>query len=175
MSDAGDPPRVALIAALGIAIATVAAVLAIATAGQHRRQPISVAAVPAPHAADSVCTTLLDALPQHLGDHPRVELARPEAGVAAWSAGGDEPLVLRCGLDRPADFVVGSPIQGINQVQWFQARAGDRSTWFTVDRPVYVALTLPAGSGPAPIQQLSDLVARIVPAAPINPAAPDQP
>ena len=27
-----------------------------------------------------------------------------------------------------------------------------RSTWFAVDRPVYVALTLPAGSGPTPIQ-----------------------
>ena len=39
----------------------------------------------------------------------------------------------------------------------------------TVDRPVYVALTLPTRSGPTPIQALSDLIARTMPAVPIDP------
>ncbi len=62
-------------------------------------------------------------------------------------------------------------------MQWFEVSAGQqsvgeagRSTWDAVDRPVYVALTLPSGSGPTPIQQLSDVIDRTMPAVPINPA-----
>ena len=84
--------------------------------------------------------------------------------------------MLRCGLDRPAEFVVGSPIQVVDRVQWFEVTAGQqsagdagRSTWYTVDRPVYVALTLPSGSGPTPIQQLSELIDHTIAAVPINP------
>ncbi|WP_019696234.1 DUF3515 domain-containing protein, partial [Mycobacterium avium] len=101
-------------------------------------------------------------------------------GAAAWRTGPDsEPVVLRCGLDRPAEFVAGSPIQVVDRVQWFAVRpdpqsAGDagRSTWYTVDRPVYVALTLPSGSGPAPIQRLSDVIGQRIAAAPVNPGPP---
>jgi hypothetical protein len=78
-------------------------------------------------------------------------------------------VVLRCGLERPTDFVVGSAIQMVDRVQWFEVRQDQRSTWYAVDRPVYVALTLPPGSGPTPIQQLSELIDRIMPAQPINP------
>ena len=78
--------------------------------------------------------------------------------------------MLRCGLDRPTDFVVGSPIQQVDRVQWFEARQGDQSTWYSVDRPVYVALTLPSGSGPTPIQQLSDLIDHAMRAVPISPS-----
>lgn len=112
---------------------------------------------------------LLEALPQRLGDYQRAAVVQPApAGTAAWRA-HDEPIVLRCGLDRPVDFVVGSPIQAVNRVQWFEVRQDDRSTWYTVDRPVYVALTLPPGSGPTPIQQLSDVIDHTMPAVPINP------
>jgi hypothetical protein len=88
-------------------------------------------------------------------------------------------VVLRCGLDRPAEFVVGSPIQVVDGVQWFQVSAGQQSggdaglsTWYTVDRPVYVALTLPSGSGPTPIQQISEVINRAIAAVPIDPAPP---
>ena len=89
-------------------------------------------------------------------------------------------MILRCGLDRPDEFVVGSPIQVVDAVQWFrvgEAGAGNesasdqgRSTWFAVDRPVYVALTLPQGSGPTPIQTISEVIAKSLPAKPIDPA-----
>jgi hypothetical protein len=46
----------------------------------------------------------------------------------------------------------------------------NRSTWYTVDRPVYVALTLPPGSGPTPIQQLSELIDYTMQAVPISPS-----
>jgi hypothetical protein len=62
-------------------------------------------------------------------------------------------------------------------VQWFEAERGsagdaDRSTWYTVDRPVYLALTLPPGSGPTPIQQLSEAIDHTMAAVPIDPAPP---
>ena len=106
---------------------------------------------------------LLDTLPERLGDFRRAPAADPAPpGAAAWRATPDgEAVILRCGLQRPAEFVVGSPLQVVDEVSWFEIAAeagaggdpgaGDgRSTWFAVDRPVYVALTLPAGSGPTP-------------------------
>jgi hypothetical protein len=54
-------------------------------------------------------------------------------------------------------------------VQWFQVSQDQRSTWYAVDRPVYLALTLPPGSGPTPIQQLSELIDRIMPARRVAP------
>jgi hypothetical protein len=173
------PPRAVMIAAVALAVVAIGVILAVAATRQAPPQPVAVPAVPAPQAANAPCRALAQALPQRLGDYQRAPVAQPApAGTAAWRAGPDsEPVVLRCGLDRPADFVVGSPIQIVDRVQWFgvaaeQQSAGDagRSTWYTVDRPVYVALTLPSGSGPTPIQQLSEVIDRTIAAVPINPA-----
>ncbi|MGH3635852.1 DUF3515 domain-containing protein [Mycobacterium sp.] len=171
MLDSHDgPPRALLIAALVVAVGAIGAVLAIAATRHPRHQPVAIAAFPAPQAQNPACGALLGALPQRLGDYRRAPVAQPApAGTAAWRIDG-EPVVLRCGVDRPADFMVGSPIQVVDKVQWFQVRQDDRSTWYTVDRPVYVALTLPPGSGPTPIQQLSDLVDHTMAAVPISPA-----
>jgi hypothetical protein len=174
------PPRALLIAALLLTVVVIAIMLAIAATRHPPQQPVAIPAVPAPQADDPACRALLQALPQRLGDYQRAPAARPvPPGAAAWRARSDaEPVVLRCGLNRPADFVVGSPIQVVDRVQWFQqmdTQAGGeagRSTWYTVDRPVYVALTLPPGSGPTPIQQLSEVIDRTVAAVPVTPAPP---
>jgi hypothetical protein len=171
-ADFQRPPRAVLIVALVLAIGALGVILAIAATRHQPPKPLAIAAFPAPHAQDPPCRALLAALPQRLGDYQRAALAQPEPpGTAGWRTANDsEPVVLRCGLDRPPDFVVGSPIQFVDRVQWFEVRQDDRSTWYTVDRPVYVALTLPPGSGPTPIQQLSELIDRTMPAVPISPA-----
>lgn len=172
-------PRKSLITALAVALAATIAVLAVAVTQARReppRSPVVIAAVPAPLATTAECEKLLADVPEQLGDYARDTPAEPvPPGAAAWvpeSAG--EPIVLRCGLNRPGDFVVGAPIQLVNSVQWFSVAdpADDRTTWFAVDRPVYIALTLPPGSGPTPIQQMSDVIAATLPASPINPAPP---
>ena len=182
-TDLGGPPRAAMIAAVALAVAAIGAILVIAATREAPPQPVAIPAVPAPQAADAACRALADALPQRLGNYQRAPVAHPAPqGAAAWRAGPDgQPVVLRCGLDRPADFVVGSPIQVVDRVQWFevaaqQQSAGDagRSTWYTVDRPVYVALTLPSGSGPTPIQQLSEVIDHTIAAVPIDPARPGE-
>ena len=172
MADSEGPPRGLLIAALVLAVGVVGVILAIAATRHPPLQPVAIPAVPAPHAQDQACRALLDALPQRLGDYQRAAIAQPTPpATAVWrTASNSEPVVLRCGLDRPTDFVVGSPIQLVDRVQWFEARQGDRSTWYTVDRSVYVALTLPSASGPTPIQQLSDLIDHTMPAVPISPS-----
>jgi hypothetical protein len=178
-ADSGGPPRALLIVAVALGVVAIGAILVIAATRQAPPQPVVLPAAPAPQATDPACRALVDALPQRLGNYQRAPVAQPAPqGAAAWRAGPDgRPVVLRCGLDRPAAFVVGSPIQIVDRVQWFevaaqQQSAGDagRSTWYTVDRPVYVALTLPSGSGPTPIQQLSELIDHTITAVPINPA-----
>jgi hypothetical protein len=175
MADSEGPPRAVLIAALVLAVGVIGVILAIAATRHPPPQPVAIPAVPAPRAQDPACRAVLDALPQRLGDYQRAPIAQPAPpGAAAWrAASGGEPVVLRCGLDRPADFAVGSPIQLVDRVQWFEVRQDDRSTWYTVDRPVYAALTLPSGSGPTPIQQLSDLIDHTLPAVPISPSSPN--
>ena len=175
MADSEGPPRAVLIAALVLAVGVIGVILAIAATRHPPPQPVAISAVSAPRAQDPACRAVLEALPQRLGDYQRAPIAQPvPPGAAAWrAASGGEPVVLRCGLDRPADFAVGSPIQLVDRVQWFEVRQDDRSTWYTVDRPVYAALTLPSGSGPTPIQQLSDLIDHTLPAVPISPSSPN--
>ena len=177
-SSRDGPPRPLLIAAIAVAVAAIVAVLAIAAVRQSppRQQPVPIASVPAPRAEGPECGALMGALPEELGGYRRAVAADPApAGAAAWQAGSDaEPVILRCGLDRPAEFVVGAPIQVVDAVQWFEVTdpgiGQGRSTWFAVDRPVYIALTLPGGSGPTPIQEISEVIARTLAGEPIDPA-----
>jgi hypothetical protein len=174
-SDTRDgPPRALLISAIVVAVGAVIAILTFAALRQSppEQDAVAIATVPAPKADSAECRTLLDALPDQLGDYRRAPAADPApAGAAAWQATPDgEAVILRCGLDRPAEFVIGSPLQVVDAVQWFEIADQGRSTWFAVDRPVYVALTLPQGSGPTPIQEISQAIAKSLPAKPIDPA-----
>ena len=74
----------------------------------------------------------------------------------------------------PSTAASNGVIQVVDTVQWFRVneQGTGRSTWFVVDRPVYVALTLPPGAGATPIQQMSELVAAKLPAVPIRPGPP---
>jgi len=174
-SDTRDgPPRALLIAAVAVAVGAIIAILVFAALRQSppEQERVAIAAAPAPKADSAECRALLDALPDQLGDYRRAPAAEPvPAGAAAWQTEPDsEPVILRCGLDRPIAFVVGTPIQVVDAVQWFEVADQGRSTWFVVDRPVYVALTLPQGSGPTPIQEISRAVAKALPAKAVDPA-----
>lgn len=174
-SGSGDgPPRAVLIAAVVVAVGALVGVLVFAVLRQQAPQAVPLTTVPAPQADSPQCDALLAALPDDLGDVARAPVLEPvPVGTAAWrSDEGGEPIVLRCGLDRPAEFVVGAALQSVDGVQWFRIAepGGARSTWYAVDRPVYVALTLPPGSGPTPIQLISVAMTEALPAEPLDPA-----
>jgi len=121
--------------------------------------------VDAPDAEGTGCTALLAALPGELpaapDPLPTRELGPPvQPGVRAWAA-SPRPVVLRCGLPRPAELTPGSALLEINGVSWLQLDDGTGApvvTYVAVDRPVYVALTLPVDAGSGPLQQVSDTV-----------------
>ncbi|MBY0440927.1 MAG: DUF3515 domain-containing protein [Mycobacteriaceae bacterium] len=171
MASPDGPPKALLITALALAVTAIGAVLAMAVIRQHAQQPVPVSPVPVPQAHDPACRRVLAALPSQLGDYHRVATPPSPAGTVVWR-NGSAVVVLRCGLERPTDFVLGSPIQVVDHVQWFAGngpRSGEEAsyrTWYTVDRPVYLALTLPHGSGPTPIQQLSEVIDQSIPAVP---------
>ncbi len=172
------PPRGVLIAAIVVSVVAVVALLAVMATkvAAPVPQPVAIAAAPAPNATGEVCRALMQSLPEALGDYRRATAMDPvPAGAAAWQTNdGTEPVILRCGLDRPVDFVTSSPLQVVDEIKWFQAGSdatdAGRTTWIAVDRPVYVALTLPDGSGPTPIQLISRALAESMPATPLDPA-----
>lgn len=180
--DASDgPPRAAVIAAIAVAALAIVGLLIFVAVKRTapQRDPVAVVSIPAPGAGGEQCRSLLAALPDRLGDYRRAPLAEPAPpAAAAWrrdggspDAGGtaDDVVILRCGLDEPGDFVAGAPVQMVDDVSWFRVADAGRTTWTTVDRAVFIALTLPDGSGPSPIQLVSQAVARSMPAVAVAP------
>lgn len=162
-------------AAVALPIAVIAGiVVAAVVAGRHPAlEPVALGTIPAPTSGSPQCGALLDGLPDTLGDFTRAELVAPAPdGAAAWQSTDGQEIVLRCGLDRPLEFDAAAALQVVNGVQWFEvpgADGMDASTWFAVDRGVYVAVTIPHGLGPTPLQDVSTAVF-VLPSQPIDPA-----
>ncbi|MBF6336113.1 DUF3515 family protein [Nocardia abscessus] len=162
--------------AVALPVVLVVAVLVAAVLARRapvEREPLVLGPVPAPAADGPACAALLPALPADLGEFTKSTLVEPAPpATRAWQrAEGGDAIVLRCGLDRPLEFNRASPLQLVNGVQWFEVRdqAAEVSTWFVVDRATYVALTVPDGSGPTPLQEVSDTITTHLPAQPIDP------
>lgn len=138
---------------------------------------LALPAMPAPDAGSPDCAALLAALPDRLPSggtelarRPLAEPATP--GTAAWGEGS--PVVLRCGLPRPAGLTPTSGLLDVDGVRWLppngeaatgtgqggdtEAGQAGAGTWVACDRPVYLALTLPPGSGTGPLQMLSAVI-----------------
>lgn len=175
LTERRSPALIATAIALPVAL-VVGLVIAAVIAGRNpTREPVSLGAVPAPASNSPECAALRDALPEDLGDFTRAELVEPAPdGAAAWRGAKDEPIVLRCGLDRPVEFDRAAALQVIDGVSWFEISgesAGiDASTWFVVDRGVYIGLTVPNGSGPTPLQDASRAVSDALAPRPLDPA-----
>ena len=168
------PTLIATAVALPVALLVgvlVAAVIVLR--GPAEREPLALGPVPAPAADGPACTALLPALPADIGEFTRSTLVEPAPpATAAWQRpDGGDAVVLRCGLDRPLEFNRASPLQVVNGVQWFEVRdeTAATATWFAVDRETYIALTVPDGSGPTPLQAVSDTITAHLPAQPLDP------
>lgn len=123
--------------------------------------PISVAAPPADPSSAPPCTKLLTALPVQLGAlAPRVVHPTPDSPfVVAW---GDPAVVLRCGVGRPVALRPGSADLdiGVDGVFWLPVQQRDGTVWTTVDRAVYIELTVPRSYPQPPLGPLSDAIAK---------------
>jgi hypothetical protein len=137
--------------------------------------PLAAPPVDAPDAGSGECAAVLAALdgdlPADGATLPVRALAEPAPeGVRAWAA-VPRPVVLRCGLPRPAELTPTSALLVIDGVQWLELDDGVPDpvvvTYIAVDRPVYVVLTAPVDAGSGPLQTVSGAVRDTLPAVPV--------
>jgi hypothetical protein len=161
-----------LLAVAVVALANMSRVRGVGEPPPPETGPLAVAPVDSPDATSPECSALLAALPIELAGSDGPLAPRPIAdpsqqGVRAWAA-TPRPLVLRCGLPRPVELTPTSTLLEVNGVQWLQLDDGlpepVQVSYIAVDRPVYVALTMPVDAGSGPLQQVSDVVRTTLPA-----------
>ncbi|MEO8888568.1 MAG: DUF3515 domain-containing protein [Jatrophihabitantaceae bacterium] len=154
-------------------------VLALVLGGKDRSTPTAPAVLPAltptapaPNAAVlGPCTKVLEALPEQLGTLlPRVVHPKPySAFVVAW---GDPAVILRCGVDRPADLKPGSTVDNIliggsdgRTGVYFDVTSVEHNEVYTsVDRAVYISITVPSKYASPPVPTLAVAIAKALPA-----------
>ena len=129
-----------------------------------QRGDLPVLPVPVPPVtpeAEASCPALMSELPLELTGQLSRRVQSDSLFAYAW---GEPPVVLVCGVDRPAGFVVGVSAIQINGVQWYVDTDDPESTvWTTVDRPVYVQISLPADVDSAPVTALSTTIGTALP------------
>ncbi|HEU5469043.1 MAG TPA: DUF3515 domain-containing protein [Actinophytocola sp.] len=134
--------------------------------------PVALVSVDAPQAGSAACATLIGALPAELTSGSavlhRLPLASPAPpATMAWGTGGSaEPVVLRCGLNRPPELTPTAQLREISGVRWLPVPGARATTWYLADRAVFVALTVPDGAGTGVLQGVSETVGRNLAASP---------
>jgi hypothetical protein len=119
--------------------------------------------------AETNCPGLLARLPLDLTGEPSRRVQSDSPFAYAW---GEPPIVLVCGVERPPGWVAGTSAIQINGVQWYVDTSDPDSTvWTTVDRPVYVRVSLPASVDSAPVTVLSTTIGDVLPYVEPTPAA----
>ena len=136
------------------------------TSAAPRTGPLALVPVDAPDAGSPGCATLVTTLPLSLTSGNsrlgRLSLAQPAPPASVAWGDADDPVVLRCGLPRPPELTETSALREISGVKWLPLTTDGRSTWYVVDRDVFVALTVPGNVGTGPIQEISETVNKVL-------------
>lgn len=108
------------------------------------------------------CNSLLAAAPDSIADgYTRVDAVSEQ--TVAWSAEGQDAIVLRCGVAAPENYGPGARLDQINGVPWFEdvklANGTTASTWYAMGRDVQVAASLPQAESNEAITNLTNLIA----------------
>ncbi|MGW1676694.1 DUF3515 domain-containing protein [Saccharopolyspora sp. NPDC002376] len=141
---------------------------------ERREGPLPLAPIPAPKAETPECKSVIDALPRELAVEgkqvPRRELAAPAPqATVAWGDADHDPITARCGIDAPAELTPTAQLVDVSGVSWLKIDQGGDTSWLAVDRPVYVALSLPGDTGTGPLQDLSAILRDKLPKQPVFP------
>lgn len=90
---------------------------------------------------------------------------------ARWaSTSGGEAISLRCGVGRPDGLAPSSRLQVVHPVQWFITDTidGRGQAYVAVDHRPYVAVWVPLNAGNTPITEISGIIDRTLPRAPLD-------
>ncbi len=107
---------------------------------------VSVPAPPKPGTAtQAACVKVFAKLPVQLGELAPRRVDSDSSFVAAW---GNPAVAIRCGVGKPAVFGTAEAAQlvEVNAVLWQPDPQRDRTVYTTVDRSVYIDVTVPAGA-----------------------------
>jgi hypothetical protein len=127
---------------------------------------LPVEAPPIPPEAEAPCESLLGQLPLELAGEQSRRVDSDSPYVYAW---GEPPVVLRCGVERPAALEPTSPLIQISGVNWLvDTTDPDRIVWTAVDRPVYLQVTVSADTDSAPVTALGPVINDTLPRQPID-------
>jgi hypothetical protein len=129
---------------------------------------VTTAAPPLAEKNAASCNRVLEKLPVQLkGLAPRIVHTTPDTPyVVAW---GNPPVVLACGVARPAALHPGSGADAFkigppNGPNFFVTSSGGDEVYTTVDRAVYIAISVPAKYHSGPVPPLAAAIARALPA-----------
>jgi len=124
--------------------------------GRADLPPLAVAVPPVTPEADAACPALMAQLPLELAGEQSRPVDSDSLFAYAW---GEPPIVLVCGVERPAALEPTSPLIQINGVNWLvDTTDPDRIVWTAVDRPVYLQVTVSPETDSAPVTALGPVI-----------------
>jgi hypothetical protein len=130
---------------------------------------VTVTPPPSEPATAGPCARVIGVLPLRLaGLHARRTATTPASPfVTAW---GDPPIVLRCGVERPADLHPGSSAQFISAAgvgktgpYYDVTSTSGAHVYTTVDRAVYIEISIPKTYASGPLPVLSNAISSVLP------------
>jgi hypothetical protein len=140
---------------------TVADVSGTASAPRGDLPPVPVDTPDVTPAADLACPVLMGQLPLELAGETSRLVDSDTPYAYAW---GDPAIVLVCGVDPPAGYVVGASTLVISGVEWFVDDTDpDVVVWTTVDRNVPVQVSVPTSTDSASVTALCPIIATALP------------
>ena len=110
-----------------------------------------------------MCRRLADQLPQTVDAAERRAVSPDSPYVAAW---GEPPIVLRCGVAKPAALQPTSELVTVNGVDWLPEPQEDGYRFTTTGRKAYVEVWVPDDYAPE-VNPLVDLAAPVAAAVPV--------
>jgi hypothetical protein len=133
--------------------------------GRADLPPLPVMVPPVTPEADASCPALMGQLPLELAGEQSRPVDSDSPYAYAW---GEPPVVLVCGVERPATLEPTSPLIQVNGVNWLVDTSDpDSIVWTAVDRPVYVQVTVSADTDSAPVTALGPVINDTLPIQPV--------
>ena len=117
-----------------------------------------------PRGGDEQCARLHSRLPDDLDGRDRRDTSPVSKRTAAW---GQPPVVLRCGVGRPAGLTATSQVLEVQDVEWFLTERPRAYVFTTVGRRTYVELRVPRATprteATAPLVDLAPAITATLP------------
>lgn len=111
----------------------------------------------------SACARVISALPLQLTGLAlrRTESRPPSASIVAW---GDPPVVLRCGVARPAtlDPSLSAELFYANGVLVLPRKTSSTTVFTVIDRAVYLDVSVPRSYAQPPLGPLMSAISRVL-------------